>query len=116
MLYVRKESLLYGGAAPTEDTLKPRDHPRQLLLVGMKSIVNELAGGDRRSIGRSNKVVADVLKNPSLFSEVFHGILSDDPLIRMRSADAAEKITAKHPEYLQDYKRTLIYKMVKVDQ
>lgn len=82
----------------------------------MKSIVDELAGGDRQSIGRTNEVVADVLKNPSLFSEVFNWILSDDPLIRMRSADAAEKITAKRPEYLQDYKRTLIYKVAKIDQ
>lgn len=82
----------------------------------MKSIVDKLAGDDRRSIGRSNEVVADVLENPALFTEVFNGILSDDPLIRMRSADAVEKISAKHPEYLQDYKRTLIYKMAKINQ
>jgi HEAT repeat protein len=60
--------------------------------------------------------VIDVLDNPALFSEVFKGILSDDPLIRMRSADAVEKITAKRPQYLQDYKRTLIYKVAKIDQ
>jgi HEAT repeat protein len=60
--------------------------------------------------------VIDVLDNPALFSEVFKGILSDDPLIRMRSADAVERITAKGPQYLQDYKRTLIYKVVKIDQ
>ena len=82
----------------------------------MKSIVDNLAEDDRRSIGRSNEVVADVLENPALFTEVFNGILSDDPLIRMRSADAVEKISAKHPEYLQDYKRTLIYKMAKINQ
>lgn len=34
----------------------------------------------------------------------------------MRSADAVEKITAKRPQYLQDYKRTLIYKVAKIDQ
>lgn len=82
----------------------------------MKSIVDKLAGGNRRSIGRSNEVVIDVLDNPALFSEVFKRILSDDPLIRMRSADAVEKITAKRPQYLQDYKRTLIYKVAKIDQ
>jgi hypothetical protein len=35
-------------------------------------------------------------------------MLEDDPLIRMRSADAVEKITARHPEYLQPYKAKLI--------
>jgi hypothetical protein len=43
-------------------------------------------------------------------------MLSDDPIIRMRSADAMEKITAKHPEYLQPYKKKLIQQVAKVDQ
>ena len=59
-------------------------------------MLNKLAGGDRRSIGKSNKVVADVMRDPSLFGSVFQGMLNDDPLIRSRSADAFEKITAIH--------------------
>jgi hypothetical protein len=34
----------------------------------------------------------------------------------MRSADAVEKITAEHPEYLQPYKGKLIQQVAKVDQ
>ena len=55
-------------------------------------LLNKLASGDRRSIGKSNEVVADVIRDLSLFEFVFNGMLSDDPLIRVRSADAIEKI------------------------
>ena len=56
--------------------------------------VAKLGGGDRRSIGRSNEVVADILADPSLFDLIFDAISSDDPLIAMRAADAVEKVTA----------------------
>ena len=79
-------------------------------------VLNKLAGGDRRSIGKSNEVVADVMRDPSLFGIVFAGMLRDDPLIRMRSADAIEKITVKHPEYLQPYKEKLIKQVAKSEQ
>jgi hypothetical protein len=82
----------------------------------MQEVLSKLAGGDRRSIGGSNEVVADVMRDPSLFEPVFNGMLSDDPLIRMRSADAIEKITAKHPEYLQPYKEKLIKQVAKSEQ
>jgi hypothetical protein len=84
--------------------------------VKLHDVLKKLAGGDRRSIGRVDKVVAEVLNDPSLFEVVFNGMLSDDPIIRMRSADAVEKITAKHPEYLQPYKEKLIQQVAKSDQ
>ncbi len=74
----------------------------------MYELVNRLMGGDRRSIGRSNEVVAAVLAEPSLFGVLFGGLWSSDPLIRMRAADAQEKITAQHPAWLQPYKEQLI--------
>jgi hypothetical protein len=49
-----------------------------------------LKGGDRRSIGISNEAVARVLKEPELFDTLYAGLFADDPVIRMRSADAAE--------------------------
>jgi len=74
----------------------------------MNAILYKLGGGDRRSIGRSNEVVADVLDQPSLFKDLFNGLSSEDAIIRMRAADAVEKITAIHPEYLKRYKNQLI--------
>jgi hypothetical protein len=82
----------------------------------MNAVLKKLEGGDRRSIGRVGEVVAEVLNDPSLFEVVFNAMLSDDPIIRMRSADAVEKITAKHPEYLQPYKEKLIQQVAKADQ
>lgn len=82
----------------------------------MHPILRKLQGGDRRSIGRVDEVVADVLADPSLFGVVFEAMLDDDPLIRMRCADAVEKITVEHSEYLHPYKERLIQQVAKIDQ
>jgi hypothetical protein len=82
----------------------------------LNDVLKKLAGGDRRSIGRVSEIVAEVLNEPSLFKVVFNGMLSDDPIIRMRSADAVEKIIAKHPEYLQPYKEKLIRQVARIEQ
>ena len=71
-------------------------------------MLHKLAGGDRRSVGRVAQVVAEVLAESDLFDDLLHGLLDEDPVIRMRSADAVEKVTAVHPEYLQAYKAILI--------
>jgi hypothetical protein len=79
-------------------------------------ILKMLEGGDNRSIGRSNEVVARVLETPSLMAILFSGMSSPDPIVRMRCADAAEKATALHPEYLGPYKNTLIETLAKTEQ
>jgi hypothetical protein len=82
----------------------------------MDDILCKLEGGDRRSIGRVDEVVADVLKDPSLFGIVFNGMLSDDPLVTMRCADALEKITLLHPEYLQPFKAKFLQEVTQSKQ
>jgi len=82
----------------------------------MKSIIEKLKGGDFRSIGNSNEVVEEVLNNPVLFDAVFKAMLNEDRLVRMRAADAVEKITRDHPEYLQPYKTDLIKHVAAVKQ
>ena len=82
----------------------------------MRSIIEKLKGGDFRSIGNSNEVVEEVLNNPVLFDAVFKAMLNEDPLVRMRAADAVEKITRDHPEYLQPYKTDLIKYVAEVKQ
>ena len=74
----------------------------------MHPILIKLQGGDRRSVGRSEEVVADILGNPGLFSVLVEGLDADDPIVRMRAADAMEKITAFRPEYLAPHKKLLI--------
>lgn len=82
----------------------------------MNAVLQKLTGGDRRSIGRSDEVVAEVLAEPSLFGPLFEGLLQPDPLIRMRSADAIEKITRQQPTYLQPYKTKLIQQVSQIEQ
>ncbi len=67
-----------------------------------------LRGGDRRSIGRSKQVVTQVLDQPKSFPEVIECLWSDDPLVRMRGADAAEKISAQRPDLLKPFKAELL--------
>lgn len=74
----------------------------------MKDILRQLQGGDRRSIRGVPEVVDQVIDNPDLFPVVFNGMAGADPLVRMRCADAVEKITVVHPEYLAAYKTRVI--------
>ena len=82
----------------------------------MSQIFGKLIGGDLRSIGRAEEVVQDILQDPTLFGEVFEGLLDDDPRVRMRSADALEKVSSRHPEYLQPFKNRLINEISKIEQ
>ena len=82
----------------------------------MKTILEKLTGGDFRSIGKSNEVVELVLANPKLFSSVFSGLLETDPRVRMRAADAVEKISQQRPELLQKFKRPLLERIALVEQ
>lgn len=81
-----------------------------------RSILNKLTGGDRRSIGRSAEVVADLERDPALLGAVIAGMTHADPLVRMRAADAVEKFTAAHPELLQPFKRQLLGPIAAVEQ
>ena len=62
-----------------------------------------LSGGDMRSIGNSNTVEKKV-HSQSDFNTLFQCIFDRDRVIVMRAADAIEKITAHHPEYLNSHK------------
>jgi len=73
-----------------------------------KHILALLEGGDRRTIGRSNQVAAIVSKDPELFPKLIAGLWSADSLVRMRAADATEKVTRKNRELLLPYKKKLL--------
>ncbi len=73
-----------------------------------KNLLSRLAGGDRRSLGRANKIAAEVIRKPRLFPSLIAGLWSEDAIVRMRAADAAEKVTRGNPALLQDYKTELL--------
>jgi hypothetical protein len=84
--------------------------------MARKDILSLLEGGDRRSIGRAEGVVAIVSAKPGLFPELIAGLWSEDPLVRMRAADATEKVTRKRSELLQPYKKELLGLMTEAQE
>ena len=74
----------------------------------MANILSKLRGGDRRSIGKVSEVVAAVQKKPDLFKDLVTGLFDEDPVVRMRAADAMEKISLDNPQSLQPFKTEII--------
>jgi hypothetical protein len=75
-----------------------------------------LCGGDRRSIGRSGAAVKLVLQQPARFGELMECLSVEDPVLRMRAADAAEKVSAKKPRLLDRHKAELLGLLAKAEQ
>ena len=73
----------------------------------MSSLLVELTGGDRRSIGRSNLIVRMVLDDRKRLAEIINGLSSEDYLVRMRCADVVEKVSLGHPDWLAPHRHTL---------
>lgn len=71
-------------------------------------LLDLLRGGDRRMVRGVAEVVEQVRASPAMFDQLIAGMQYDDPLVRMRSADAAEKLTRDHPDWLQPHKRILL--------
>ena len=73
----------------------------------MNQFIDILKGGDLRSTGQSNKVVS-LIKNQESFDELFKEIFNADRIVVMRTADAIEKITLNHPEYLRHHNQDIL--------
>ncbi len=81
----------------------------------MITLLEMLAGGDPRTLGRSAEVAARVLANPESIDELFDGIASDDKVIRSRACDALEKVSAVRPDLVQPYKRELLERVAAIN-
>jgi hypothetical protein len=81
-----------------------------------KNILSLLQGGDRRTIGRSDQVAAMVSKDQRLFRKLIAGLWSADAIVRMRAADAAEKVTRMNPALLRPHKKELLALMSEAKQ
>ena len=72
------------------------------------SLAALLAGPDRRSIGRANAVAAAVLRSPRRAGELVRALSGDDPALRMRAADALEKVCREAPGVVQPHVTALL--------
>jgi hypothetical protein len=75
-----------------------------------------LEGTDRRSIGRADEVARLVLREPSRFRELIQCLWDENPVVRMRAADAAEKASAKKPRLLDRHKPELLGLLAEAEQ
>ncbi|HET9030808.1 MAG TPA: hypothetical protein VFN49_11605 [Candidatus Aquilonibacter sp.] len=79
-------------------------------------IADRLRGGDRRRLGASEEVLSLVLRDNGKFTELFDAMLDDDPVVRMRAADATEKLARIRPDLLAPFRKRLIDEVGKVEQ
>lgn len=84
--------------------------------MNKQALLEALKGGDRCSIGRSNQVVAIVCRNPALFAALIDGIHHADERVRMRAADATQKLTVTNPQWLQPFRCHLIRLAAQAEQ
>ncbi len=75
-----------------------------------------LEGKDRRSIGRANEVARLVLRQPRRLRELIECLWNENPVLRMRAADAAEKVSAKKPRLLDRHKAELLGLLAETEQ
>lgn len=66
-----------------------------------------LVGGHANSLGRTNEVIEIVLNNKSRMDELFDCLFHTDAWVRMRAADALEKISRENPKWLEPYIDTM---------
>ncbi len=57
-----------------------------------------------------------VLRQPGRFAELVECLWSEDPIVRMRAADAAEKVSAMKTDLLKPYKLALLGLPAEADQ
>jgi len=79
-------------------------------------LADMLRGGDRRSIGKANPIGKLVLSEPTRVAELFKCLWDENPVVRMRAADAAEKITVTRPELWNPHKKELLGLLEEAEQ
>jgi hypothetical protein len=73
----------------------------------VKDFIEYLKGGDLRSLEKSQKLCS-LISNQGQFDSLFSYLLNSDRKVIMRAADVIEKITIKHPSYLNSHKKEIL--------
>jgi hypothetical protein len=71
-------------------------------------LATTLSGGDRRSIGRVEEVVIKVTEEPWLVSDVVEMLQHPDVVVRIRAADALEKLLRLIPDQIAPFQTELL--------
>lgn len=73
-------------------------------------------GGKKNSLGLTQEVVQEVLRNKNRLAELYECLFDEDAWIRMRAADGLEKICRVHPEWLEPHLEKLFTDMATSSQ
>ncbi len=60
-------------------------------------------GGKSNSLGKVDEVVKEILGNREFLVALYDCMFSDDAWVRMRAADAFEKVCRVHPDWIKPY-------------
>ncbi len=60
-------------------------------------------GGKSNSLGRVDEVIGLVLDEKSRLDELYDCLFDEDAWVRMRAADALEKVCREHPDWMLPY-------------
>jgi hypothetical protein len=71
-------------------------------------LATTLSGGDRRSIGRVAEVVIKVAEQPWLVSGLVEMLQHPEPVVRIRAADALEKLQHLIPNQISPFQTELL--------
>lgn len=112
---------LEGGEAERRSNAIPPDALKLVLrddaeITRPRVIEPMLSGGDRRSLHGVADVIRIAADETAVFDELFTCLFSGDELVRMRAADALEKIARLAPQLFVTYRRRLLNDVAKIDQ
>lgn len=75
-----------------------------------------LSGGDPRALHNVDLAVTQVLADPAEVESLFESVFAEDEVVRMRAADALEKVCAERPDLLTALVPRMLTEMAGVDQ
>jgi hypothetical protein len=85
-------------------------------MVVYGQIRSMLSGGDRRSIGKVADVIVLIEQHPRRMSSLVRCLWDEDACVRMRAADALEKISRERSPLLKNYKAALLTLLAETTQ
>lgn len=82
----------------------------------MLTIEERLSGGHHNSLGNTEEVVADILKKPQLFDELFNTYKSKDEVVRLRVSSAMKRICKADKSMILPYLDRFQNEIAKINQ
>ena len=71
-------------------------------------LLDKLEEGDMRTTGKVEEVVERIIKNPELIEQLFLGLQTASSRVKMRCADALEKIAEQNKAIVQPFKDQIL--------